>query len=194
MAAPIDQEAIDTLFTNARSVRKWRDEAVPESVIRRLFDLTVLGPTSGNCCPSRFVFVTSTSEKERIVPHLASNNVEPTRTSPLTVIIATDTRFWEAMEPGAKMTKVMSQMAPEAQWDNGFRNGTLQGGYLILAARALGLDCGAMSGFDKAGVDAEFFPDGRLASNFLCNIGYGDYTDIAPRPPRPAFEDVCSIL
>lgn len=193
MGEPIDERGLETLFIKARSLRKWLDKPVPEPMLRRLFDLTILGPTSGNCCPSRFVFVVSKEGKERIFPHLTASNIASTKAAPVTVIIATDTEFWREMAPAAKMTTTFANMGLPAQ-THGFRNGTLQGAYLILAARALGLDCGAMSGFDNAGLDAEFFPDGRLKSNFLCNLGYGDDTDIAERPARPSFERTCSLV
>jgi len=192
MGQSIDQQSRDRLFVRARSLRKWLDKPVPDVMLRQLYDLLILGPTSGNSCPSRFVFVTSQAGKARILPHLSENNLAPTKAAPVTVIIATDTEFWREMAPDAKMTKVFANMGARAQ-EHGFRNGTLQGAYLIMAARALGLDCGALSGYDQAGLDAEFFPDGRLKSNFLCNLGYGDHSDIAERPARPAFERMCSL-
>lgn len=192
MAQPIDQKSLDTLFREARTLRKWRDKPVPESLLRQLYDLTILGPTSGNCLPSRFVFVVTPEGKERLVPHLTASNVDSTRAAPATIIVATDTEFWKEMPADGKFTKIFAGMGELAQ-THGFRNGTLQGGYLILAARALGLDAGAMSGFDHAAVDGEFFADGRFKSNFLCNVGYGDHAELAPRPPRPAFEAVCTL-
>jgi len=192
MGQPIDRHGLDTLFVKARSLRKWLATPVPEEMLRCLYDLTILGPTSGNCCPSRFVFVTSKEGKQRIVPHLLESNVPSTLSSPVTVIVATDTQFWREMASDAKLTKTFANMGAAAQ-EHGFRNGTLQGAYLMLAARALGLDCGAMSGFDPVGLNAEFFPDGRLKSNFLCNIGYGDNADVGERPVRPGFERMCSM-
>lgn len=193
MAQPLGQDGLDTLFIQARSVRKWQDKPISDETLRRLYDLAILGPTSGNCCPARFVFVRSAEGKARIVPHLVPSNVEQTRTAPVCVIVATDTEFWRDMDPASKFTANFAKMGEKAQ-AHGLRNGTLQGGYLIFAARALGLDCGAMSGYDQPGLDAAFFPDGRLKSNFLCNIGYGDFTDIAPRPARPAYERMCTTL
>lgn len=193
MGQALDQQGLDTLFVKARSLRKWLDKPVPEALVRRVFELAILGPTSGNCCPSRFLFLRSAEAKARLLPHLSASNIESTRGAPVTAIIATDTEFWRQMRPDAKLTETFANMGPPAQ-EHGFRNGTLQGAYFMLAARALGLDCGAMSGFDNAGVDAEFFPDGRLKSNFLCNLGYGDHGDLAARPPRPAYEVVCSTL
>lgn len=190
MAQAIDRQGLDTLFVKARSLRKWLDKPVPDELLRRVFALAILGPTSGNCCPSRFVFIVAAEAKERLLPHLSESNLEATKSAPVTVIIATDSEFWREMRPDAKLTETFANMGPPAQ-EHGFRNGTLQGAYFMLAARALGLDCGAMSGFDNAGVDAEFFPEGRLKSNFLCNLGYGDYAGIAERPPRPAYDDMC---
>lgn len=193
MAQAINRQGLDTLFVKARSLRKWLDKPVPDELLRRVFELAILGPTSGNCCPSRFVFVVSAEARERLLAHLLESNLEATKSAPVTVIVATDSEFWREMRPDAKLTETFANMGPPAQ-EHGFRNGTLQGAYFILAARALGLDCGAMSGFDNAGVDAEFFPDGRLKSNFICNLGYGDYAGITERPPRPAFDDMCRTI
>jgi len=193
MGRQVDRHCLDTLFVKARSLRKWLDKPIPDDLLQQIYDLTILGPTSGNCCPSRFVFVVSEAGKERIIPHLLESNVASTRTAPVTVIIATDTEFWREMPADAKMTKTFANMGAPAQ-QHGFRNGTLQGAYFMLAARALGLDCGAMSGFDGAGIDEEFFPDGRFESNFLCNLGYGDFTGIAERPPRPSFAAICQTM
>jgi 3-hydroxypropanoate dehydrogenase len=193
MAQPLGRESLDTLFMNARSVRKWQDKPVPDVLLRELYHLTILGPTSGNCCPARFVFVRSAEGKERIIPHLTPGNVDQTRTAPVCVIVAVDTEFWRDMDPESKFTANYIKMGEKAQ-PHALRNGTLQGGYLILAARALGLDCGAMSGYDQAGLDAEFFPGGRVKSNFLCNIGYGDYTGIVPRPVRPPYDTICTTI
>jgi 3-hydroxypropanoate dehydrogenase len=158
--------------------------------------LTVLGPTSGNCIPGRFVFITSEAAKERLVPALDPGNVEKTRTAPVTVIVAYDSDFVETMRRFTKNPSAMPWLAgnPALAVETAFRNGSLQGGYLILAARALGLDCGPMSGFNAAMVNREFFPEGKWKANFLCNMGYGDPTGMPPRGPRLGFEDACRIL
>lgn len=193
MTQTIDRQGLDTLFVKARSLRTWLHKPISDELLRNVFELAILGPTSGNRCPSRFVFIVSAEAKERLLPHLLESNRESTKSAPVTMIVATDSEFWREMRPDAKLTETFANMGPPAQ-EHGFRNGTLQGAYFMLAARALGLDCGAMSGFDNAGVDAEFFPDGRLKSNFLCNLGYGDYAGIAERPPRPDFDVVCRTV
>lgn len=193
MTQTIDRQGLDNLFVKARSLRTWLHKPISDELLRNVFELAILGPTSGNCCPSRFVFIVSAEAKERLLPHLLESNRESTKSAPVTMIVATDSEFWREMRPDAKLTETFANMGPPAQ-EHGFRNGTLQGAYFMLAARALGLDCGAMSGFDNAGVDAEFFPDGRLKSNFLCNLGYGDDAGIAERPPRPDFDVVCRTV
>ena len=174
---------------------------MPETLIRAIYDLTKMGPTSANCSPARFTFIGSEEGKERLKPFLAPGNVKKTMTAPWTVIIANDMTFYDKMaqlfphNPGAREWFTGS---PEATFDAAFRNGTLQGAYLMLAARSLGLDCGPMSGFDREGVDAAFYAGepatAAWKSNFLCNIGYGDDTDLFPRSPRLAFEEACQIL
>ena len=192
----ISAEALDQLFHRARTYRKWRPGRVPEAVLRDLYQLTVLGPTSGNCIPGRFVFITSDPAKERLVPALDPGNVEKTRTAPVTVIVAYDSDFVETMRRFTKNPSAMPWLVgnPALAVETAFRNGSLQGGYLILAARALGLDCGPMSGFNAAMVNREFFPEGKWKANFLCNMGYGDPTGMPPRGPRLGFEDACRIL
>jgi 3-hydroxypropanoate dehydrogenase len=192
----ISSEALDQLFREARTYRKWRPGRVPEAVLRELYQLSVLGPTSGNCLPGRFVFIASEEAKERLIPALDRGNVEKTRTAPVTVIVAYDSDFVETMRRFTGNPNAMPWLAenPAAAAETAFRNGTLQGGYLILAARALGLDCGPMSGFNTEMVNREFFPDGKWKANFLCNMGYGDPTDMPPRGLRLAFEDACRIL
>jgi 3-hydroxypropanoate dehydrogenase len=137
MAQAIDRRGLDTLFFRARSVRKWMDKPVSDELLKRVLELTILGPTSGNCCPSRFVFIVSAEARERLLPHLSENNQVSTRTAPVTAIVATDSEFWREMEPASKFTGTFANMGPPA-WDHGLRNGTLQGAYLMLAARALG--------------------------------------------------------
>src|SRR6516225_3681860 len=158
----IASEALDQLFREARTYRKWRPGRVPEAVLRELYQLSVQGPTSGNCLPGRFVFITSEAAKERLIPALDPGNVEKTRTAPVTVIVAYDSDFVETMRRFTKNPNAMPWLAENraAAAETAFRNGTLEGGYLILAARALGLDCGPMSGFNGEMVNREFFPDG----------------------------------
>jgi 3-hydroxypropanoate dehydrogenase len=194
--APIGAEALDQLFREARTLRVWLPEPVPEALLKQVYELARLGPTSANCCPARFVFVVSAEAKARLRPALAPGNVEKTITAPATAIVAYDIEFYE------KMVK----LAPEADWpsrfagkpaligETAFRNGTLQGAYLIMAARALGLDCGPMSGFDAEKLNREFFPEGKWKANFLCNLGYGDRSTLRLRQPRLEFEEACRVL
>jgi 3-hydroxypropanoate dehydrogenase len=193
----ISDSALDQLFRKARTHNAWQDREVPESMLRTLYEMMKWGPTSANCSPLRILFLTTSGAKARLRPHLIGTNVEKTMTAPVTAILAFDTLFYERLpelfphNPGAR-----DWFAGEEKTGNetAFRNSTLQGAYFIIAARAIGLDCGPMSGFDKDGVDREFFPDGRLRSNFLCNLGYGDPAALFPRSPRLAFDDACEIL
>ncbi len=195
----LDDEALDLLFRNARTHRRFFDEPVTDAQLRRMHEILKWGPTSVNCQPMRVVFVRSKEAKERLKPALDAGNRDKTMRAPVTAIIAHDTLFYEHLPKllphspnvidsfrGAEKKALAEETA--------FRNGTLQGAYLILAARAVGLDCGPMSGFDNAKVDAAFFPDGRVKSNFLCNLGRGDPAGVSARSPRFAFEDVCTIL
>jgi 3-hydroxypropanoate dehydrogenase len=192
----ISSEAFDQLFREARTYRAWRPGRVPEAVLRELYQLTAFGPTSGNCLPGRFVFVTSEAAKERLIPALDPGNVEKTRAAPVTAIVAYDSEFVETMRQFTKNPNALPWLSgnPAAAADTAYRNGSLQGGYLILAARALGLDCGPMSGFNAEKINREFFPDGKWKANFLCNMGYGDATNMPPRTPRLGFEHACRIL
>jgi 3-hydroxypropanoate dehydrogenase len=192
----ISGAALDRIFRKARTYRVWLPERVPEAVLQELYELTALGPTSGNSLPGRFVFLTSPEAKERLIPALYPGNVEKTRTAPVTVIVAYDTWFTETMRHFTNSSTLFSALEgnPALIEETAFRNGTLEGGYLILAARALGLDCGPMSGFDNEKVNREFFPDGRWKANFLCNLGYGDASKMPPRAPRLGFTDACRIL
>jgi len=189
---------IDTgkVFEEARTNSVWLERPVPDELLRRVYDVAKMGPTSANCCPMRVVFVKSAEGKERLKPCLNEGNVEKTMKAPATAIVACDTQFYDLLPklyPARDMRSGFANDAELAQ-TTAFRNSSLQGGYLIIAARALGLDCGPMSGFNNANVDAEFFPDGRWKSNFLCNLGYGDHTKLHPRNPRPSFEEACRIL
>jgi 3-hydroxypropanoate dehydrogenase len=192
----ISEEALNRIFRNARTYRVWKPESVAEAILKEVYELTALGPTSANSLPARFVFITSPAAKERLIPALAPGNVEKTRTAPVTVIVAYDTQFVEPIRQMMKDPNAFSRLDgdPAAIEETAFRNGTLQGGYFILAARALGLDCGPMSGFDPAKVNQDFFPDGRWKVNFLCNLGYGDGSKMPPRAPRLGFGEACRIL
>jgi len=192
----IPDEALDQLFRKARTYRAWRPEPVPEALLKEVYDLARLGPTSANSSPGRFVFVVSQEAKARLLPTLDPSNVEKTRTAPATVIIAYDTEFYEKFSkllPGADMRSRFVGK-PALIEETAFRNGTLQGGYLILAARALGLDCGPMSGFSPEKLNAEFFPDGKWKANFLCNLGHGDGSKMPPRAPHLDFDEACQLL
>lgn len=192
----LDDRGLDLLFREARTHNVWTGRPVADETLRRLHDLVRMGPTSANMCPARIVFVKSAAAKERLRPLLASGNVEKTMTAPVCAIIGHDLDFLDRM-PFLFPHRDMSGMFrgdPATAEVAAFRNGSLQGGYFILAARALGLDCGPMSGFDNAAVDAEFFAGARVRSNFLCNLGYGDGSNLFPRHPRFAFEDVCQVL
>ena len=196
MKEAIDSAALAQLFTEARTANGWLDKPVAPSLLRELYDLAKMGPTAQNTQPMRLVFLTTPQAKERLVPALSPGNVDKTRQAPLSIIVATDRRFYDLMpkiwhNPAARETFVQK---PELAQATAARNATLQGGYLILAARALGLDCGPMSGFDIAKVDAEFFPDGRWTANFLCNLGYGDDSKLLGRQPRLGFEEACVVL
>jgi 3-hydroxypropanoate dehydrogenase len=192
----ISSEALDQLFLEARTHNVWLPKAVPVEVLKKAYDLAKMAPTSANSSPARFVFLTTTEAKNRLIPALAPGNVEKTRSAPATAIIAWDVEFYEHLPrlfPHADMRSYFVGK-PEFIEESGFRNGSLQGAYFILAARAVGLDCGPMSGFDAAKVNAEFFPDGKWKANFLCNLGYGDRSKLYPRSPRLPFEEACKVL
>ena len=192
----ISAESLDQLFREARTHWVWRPEPVPIELLKEAYSLAALAPTSANSSPARFVFITTPEAKARLLPAMAPGNVEKTKTAPVTVIIAYDIEFHERLPqlfPARDMRSVFAGNAALIQ-ETAFRNGTLQGGYFILAARALGLDCGPMSGFDQQKVNAEFFPDGKWKANFLCNVGYGDSSKLFPRNPRLKFEEACRVL
>lgn len=197
MKQPLDDRALDQLFRAARTYPTWQDRPVSDDQLRALYDLLKWGPTSMNCLPARFVFLRTEEAKARLVPALMAGNVAKVQAAPVTVIVAHDSRFFAHLphlwphDPGAEALFAGNASLAQA---TALRNGTLQGAYLILAARALGLDVGPMSGFDSAKVDAEFFPDGRLRSNFLANLGYGDDSGLFPRGPRLDFEEAVTLL
>lgn len=196
MSRTLDAAALDHLFRAARTRNAWRPEPVSEALLRELYDLVKWGPTSANVSPGRFVFLTTETAKARIAPFLSENNRAKSLAAPVTAIVAHDLRFAEKIpqlfphNPGAAAWFSDPAMAEETA----FRNGSLQGAYLILAARALGLDCGPMSGFDRNGVDKEFFGGTAWRTNFLCNIGYGSDDNLFERLPRLDFDDACQIL
>jgi 3-hydroxypropanoate dehydrogenase len=189
-------EALDRLFREARTYRTWQDRPVEDDLLHQLYELLKWGPTSANCTPARFFFLKSWAAKERLRPVLMPGNVKKTMAAPVTVIIAHDLEFFERLPELYPQEDARAWFAGRAKLieETAFRNASLQGAYLIMAARALGLDCGPMSGFSKKALDAEFFPDSSLRSNFLCNLGYGDPAGLSPRLPRLAFEAACRIL
>src|SRR5256886_6013971 len=175
--------------------RRGLDRPVTDDQLRRIYDLMKWAPTSANSSPARLLFLRSRAAKERLAPALGPQNVDKTLQAPVTAIVAHDLRFYDELprlfpHVDARSWFVGNEPLVEA---TAFRNGSLQGAYLILAARALGLDAGPMSGFDNAKVDAAFFPDGKVKSNFLCNLGYGDPAKLMPRSPRLPFEEACRI-
>jgi len=198
VTAALDQAALDRLFLQARTQNGWLPTPVSDVELGRIYDIMRMGPTSANSCPARILFVRTPEAKARLLPALSPGNVDKTKQAPVTAIIGYDTRFYEWMPK--KLFTHRPDMAenyaknPALAEIVAFRNGTLQGAYFMLAARAVGLDVGGMSGFDNAKVDAEFFPDGRVKSNFLCNVGHGDSAKVLPRLPRLDFEEACALL
>jgi 3-hydroxypropanoate dehydrogenase len=208
----VTDEALDIIFRNARTHNEWLDKPVSDALLREVYDLMKFGPTSANMSPARFVFVRTPEGKERLLPALSPGNVDKTRVAPVTVIVAYDLEFYKQapkLFPARReMGESLGKLPPAAIEAFAFRNGSLQGAYFILAARSLGLDCGPMSGFDNAKVDAEFFAPGKLAgvsdegrsgwsnvkSNLLCNLGYGDHSKLVPRNPRMDFGEACKVL
>lgn len=193
---PLDPVAIDTIFRQARTANGFLDKPVSMDLLKQVYELAALGPTSMNTQPTRYVFLQSKEARERLLPAMSPGNLDKTRTAPVTVIVATDTKFHEYMprvwhREGAKENFEANAALASA---TATRNGTLGGAYFIIAARALGLDCGPMSGFDIAKVDAEFFPDGRWKTNFLINLGHGDDSKLFNRNPRLGFEEACKVL
>ena len=195
----IDDKALDALFRFARTANAFTAEPVSDAQLHQVYDLLKMGPTASNGLPGRFVFLRSREARERLRPALSPGNLDKTMNAPVTVIVAHDTRFHE------HLPRLFPHNQDAKSWFDGdakkvhreaaaFRNGSMQGGYLILAARAVGLDCGPMSGFDNAKVDAEFFPDGRYRSNFICNLGHADHSKTFARLPRLEFDEACQIL
>jgi len=211
MGHPVDDTALDILFREARTYSKWQSRPVTDEMLGDLYELLKWAPTSANAAPARFAFLRSREAKERLRPALAPLNVQKTMTAPVTVIVAYDLKFYEHLPKlfphNAGMAKLFERN-PEMVETTAKRNSSLQGAYLIMAARSLGLDCGPMSGFDHSkvddeffaagkpcfGCDQEFFSEGHVKSNFLCNLGYGDPAGLHPRLPRLTFGEACSLL
>jgi 3-hydroxypropanoate dehydrogenase len=209
--APLDGAALDQLFRAARSYSYFLPKPVDDATLRSLYELMKWGPTSVNGCPARILFLRTAEARQRLIPALAPANVDKVRSAPVTAIVGFDFRFYDQLPklaPSSPGYRDMFEKSPELADTTARRNSSLQGAYLILAARALGLDCGPMSGFDNAKVDAEFFGAGKeikgceeeffplthVRSNFLCNLGYGDASRLHPRNPRLAFEEACALL
>jgi 3-hydroxypropanoate dehydrogenase len=189
-------EDLNLLFADARTYNGWASDPVPDATLRELYDLVKLAPTSANSCPARFVFLRTPEAKARLKPHLSPGNVDKAMAAPVVVIVAQDLAFYEQMPqlfPSRPLRDVFANDAALAA-DTARRNTVLQGAYLILAARALGLDVGPMSGFDPAGVDREFFGERPLRAEFLVNLGRGDPASLWPRNPRLAFEQACELV
>ena len=196
MSERISKAALDTIFLQARSHNAWAEGEVSDAVLKDLVHVTKMGPTSANCSPARFVFVKSAAAKARLKPHLAEGNVAKAMSAPVCAIIAHDLRFFDHLPKLFPHTDAKSWFAGnDAKIEStAFRNATLQGAYFMIAARALGLDVGPMSGFDNARVDAEFFPEGHVKSNFLCCLGHGDPAGLFDRSPRFDFDEMAKII
>ena len=197
MSHILSDRDLDLIFRNARTHSAWLDKPVSDVTLQAMYDLMRMGPTSANCSPARWLFLRTDESKEKLKPHLIPGNVDKTMAAPVTAILGYNIRFYE------QLAQLFPHDLSARSWFEGkddliettaFRNSSLQGAYMIIAARALGLDCGPMSGFDNAGVDAAFFPDGDVKSNFICNIGYGDPAALPPRNPRLDFNDACQVL
>ena len=196
MQPRLDDAALRALFFDARTHNAWQDRVVSDDLLREVVDLMKWAPTSVNCSPARFVFVKSPEAKAKLKPLLMAGNVDKTMAAPVTVIVGYDLEFHNHLPKLFPHTDAKAWFAGNEEFIkvSAIRNGTLQGGYFILAARALGLDCGPMSGFDNAGVDAAFWPGTAIKSNFLCNLGYGDPAGLFPRSPRFEFDEIASIV
>ena len=194
--ARLDDAGLDLIFRNARTHNAWLDRPVEPELLRRIYDVARMGPTSANCSPQRIVFVTSKEAKERLKPALSEGNRDKTMAAPVTAIFAYYLAFYEHLPrlfPHNPTARDWFAGKPHAE-ATAIVNGTLQAAYFMVTARAFGLDCGPMAGFDKAVVEQAFFPEGTWKSNFLCNLGYGDASKLFPRSPRLAFDEACKIL
>jgi len=189
-------EFLDRLFVTARTRNGWQPKSLPPGFVREIYEFVKWGPTAANSTPARFVFVQSVTAKERLRPHLSPGNLQKTMASPCCVIVAYDTKFHDLLPQLFPARDIRAEFVGKDKLvqETAFRNSSLQGAYLMIVARALGLDCGPMSGFNTDTLDAEFFPDRRWKSNFLCNIGYGSDENLFPRNPRLRFEDACLEL
>ena len=192
----LDDKALDLLFRTARTHNGWLPKPVTDEQIRAIYEIVKMGPTSANSQPARFIFIRTKEGKEKLRPALSEGNTAKTMDAPVTALVAYDTQFYEHLPKNFPHNQdaINWFKGTPAAMPTAIRNGTLQGAYLIIAARALGLDIGAMSGFNNAMVDEIFFPDGRFKSNFLCNIGYGDPSKLFGRSPRMSFEDACTLM
>jgi len=191
----ISQDTLQQLFLDARSHNVWNDKPVSDEQIKQIYDLLKMGPTSANSCPARFVFIKSEKAKQKLKGCLAEGNIEKSMTAPVVAIVAMDMEFYEQLPKLFPHTDARSWYAGKDDkiFDAAFRNSTLQGAYLIMAIRSLGLDAGPMSGFDSEKLDATFFPEGKLKSNFICAFGYGDESKLYPRGPRLDFAEACQL-
>jgi len=197
VSEPLAAAVLDQLFLKARTHRAWQARAVEPQLLSRIYDLMKWGPTTNNTSPARIVFVVSRGAKDRLKPHLNAGNVEQTMSAPATAIIGYDLefhRFMPQLSPKAGARESWQKRSPADLQEAAFRNGSLEAGYFIMAARALGLDCGPMSGFDNAGVDREFFSGTTIKSNLLCNLGYADPVSLRDRAGRLEFDEACRIL
>ena len=197
MTTMLDDAGLDLILRKARTQNGWLDKPVSDDQLRAIYDIMRLGPTSANSCPARILFLRTPEAKARLLPALSPGNVDKTKAAPVTAIIGYDTRFFELFPklfPHRPEMKDAFANDPKNAEITAFRNGTLQGAYFMIAARAVGLDVGGMSGFDNAKVDAEFFPDGRVKSNFLCNVGHGDPAKVLPKLPRLDWDEACTLL
>jgi 3-hydroxypropanoate dehydrogenase len=193
----LDEKSLDLILLKARTQNGWLPTPVTDDELRAIYQIMRSGPTSANSCPARILFVRTAEAKARLIPALSPGNVDKTKAAPVTAIIGYDLRFYERLPklfPHRPEMKDPFAANPRLAETTAFRNGTLQGAYFMIAARAVGLDVGGMSGFDNGKVDAEFFPDGRVKSNFLCNVGHGDPSKILPRLPRLEFDEACTLL
>ena len=192
----LDPASIDLILRDARSHYAWTDRPVDEALLREIYEITIAGPTSMNTCPARFVFVTSEAAKDRLAKSLKAKNIDKMRAAPVTAIIAWDPQYWTQLPflfPHEDRRPLFEGNQAYID-DTGFRNSTLQGAYFMIAARAVGLDVGAMSGFSNEIVDAEFFAENGWKSNFLCNLGYADESALFQKLPRFAFDQICSLI
>jgi 3-hydroxypropanoate dehydrogenase len=197
MSDVLSSEDLDLIFRQARTHNVWLDKPVDDALLRQVYDLAKMGPTSANMCPMRIIFVKSHEAKERLKPALDAGNVDKTMKAPVTAIIGMDIRFYEELPklfPHADAKSWFKDLPENVLETLALRNSSLQGAYFMLAARALGLDCGPMSGFDNAKVDEAFFAGTTVKSNFLCNLGYGDARKLYPRSPRLSFEEACQLV